>query len=1220
MKKILLIVFIAGIAFLGLGIVLIMNSSVQKTITLTALESAGMKATAERISLSLGNAEMDDVKVTLADGTQVELKALRAAFSLTDIVGGYYNIESIKVDDIVVKIPATTQPKAQPTPKTDKLEIPFNGIFNQVKNLNMRFRLGELAIRGKLIQEGEMTVNFDIQSKGISSGTTGAINYTVTTAGITPNSKIPSLKVNGAITTSLNPQSQPTALGFSANMINDGNTYGLTVNAEARESGDAEKYNVTLNRTVQGQAPQILAYVDGGFTYANRELGATYKVNVDQDVVKGSGFAPEKMGDVNVSLSGGFKSALATLQTELNGVLKLNLPKPEGWDSSLKSLGPIAVGVNYAAKTDMQTLSFDQLSASVASEKAPGLLNLDLARAFTLPLKMGTDGVTIPPGQLATLKINLPLALANALPTNPVQLAGALSAVLDLSAEEGKTFKVKSTQPLNLNILSASLMGMPLLEQLALSLNLAVVYSPSGITATLKDTRLMSYAKEAGVIDLHYTMKSDAKGVSENNVNTKVSLNLSHLFKQPALASYRELLPPEELLLKLETSLTHVGTLLKLHQANVSVAKANIPAPLLSIRTLNKMDISLAPGAFDTSSLHGELVEVSANSLPLALLAPFIKDMTVSGDFAGKIIASADKGTFTVKTTDALKIAKLSVVQPAGVNIKNLNIATRLQASHNQQSKKTQFDVSEFSLADGDKAVAGITVCGAMLIGDKLPEDLKASIQLDLAALKQLIALPQLAKITSGNLKLDATLKGATQSQINATVSLTNVASVGQTVSIQSLTTGFNGGLQMTPFTIQGKAPLTLTSSTGVSDINIDLKFGDGFPIAERFVKIVSTKIIGDDFMALANAFTPAEDPKTVAAKPAPTAEKPAPAKPTRDKVPFWEAIAAKFDVQSTQILFKNYEIKNLTLDAVADAQKFNVSKLTANVLDAPFALNGIFTFDTVRAKAYDFKGKMSFQNLSLGKAFNISNWIDGLFFLEADANGDGDTLASVMDQLMGGLSIKANKGTLYFVDKGAGLVGSASGLISQGGAAVDTIGSLLGVNTKSITGVAKTVSNIAGMLQNLKFINFDVLIKRGVNLDLVFERIRVDGDVSSLNGTGKITHQPGVALTEQPLSINLQLGAKGILADGFKELGMLAKEKDDKGYYNAYTFPVAGTLAKPDFKILNTLKDLATKLIPGGNKTEAEQAAEQKKPKTVEDVIKGKGVDKAKDLLKGLF
>ena len=99
------------------------------------------------------------------------------------------------------------------------------------------------------------------------------------------------------------------------------------------------------------------------------------------------------------------------------------------------------------------------------------------------------------------------------------------------------------------------------------------------------------------------------------------------------------------------------------------------------------------------------------------------------------------------------------------------------------------------------------------------------------------------------------------------------------------------------------------------------------------------------------------------------------------------------------------------------------------------------------------------------------------------------------------------------------------------------------------------------------------VRVERGADLNFQFTAIEFLSPLVRVTGTGGITRSPSAPdapLQDQPMNVQLQLGAKGGLATLFRTARVLGTATDDQGFtLLRQPFTIGGTAAKPDASAL---------------------------------------------------
>ena len=102
----------------------------------------------------------------------------------------------------------------------------------------------------------------------------------------------------------------------------------------------------------------------------------------------------------------------------------------------------------------------------------------------------------------------------------------------------------------------------------------------------------------------------------------------------------------------------------------------------------------------------------------------------------------------------------------------------------------------------------------------------------------------------------------------------------------------------------------------------------------------------------------------------------------------------------------------------------------------------------------------------------------------------------------------------------------------------------------------------LADRLREVPYDQINVVAHRGADLDIHCTEFALIAPELRVSGQGRITHQPGRSVADQPLSFDGELGARGRLAESLNTVGLLSDQRDDLGYTKMIQpFHLGGTL-----------------------------------------------------------
>jgi hypothetical protein len=131
----------------------------------------------------------------------------------------------------------------------------------------------------------------------------------------------------------------------------------------------------------------------------------------------------------------------------------------------------------------------------------------------------------------------------------------------------------------------------------------------------------------------------------------------------------------------------------------------------------------------------------------------------------------------------------------------------------------------------------------------------------------------------------------------------------------------------------------------------------------------------------------------------------------------------------------------------------------------------------------------------------------------------------------------------------------------------------------RSLEKKGRAVSGFSKAVTGIRYDRIDVALSRTDSQGIGIDSFSLISPEIRLEGVGSVLATPGSALLAEPLELDLELRARGRVADLLRTAGLLADEKDDLGY-SACTIPfdISGTLARPD---MTRFRESLLKLMP---------------------------------------
>jgi hypothetical protein len=362
------------------------------------------------------------------------------------------------------------------------------------------------------------------------------------------------------------------------------------------------------------------------------------------------------------------------------------------------------------------------------------------------------------------------------------------------------------------------------------------------------------------------------------------------------------------------------------------------------------------------------------------------------------------------------------------------------------------------------------------------------------------------------------------------------------------------------------------SEATPSSSIIIDGTLRPTDPTLDYTLNINSQEVEVADFIFLTEAFTPEakiQQNPTSAARPSLPGVVPkqavkyqeikyAPAEP-----PFWLGSTGQVSASIDSLLLSNgLRVDNLIAQARVHSNQIFVeavdAKLGTGILSAVTGIQ--YQLDEPKPFTFQAKGVLKeFYPSSLKTTSNplpIQGAITGSF----DIAGTGQTLQIAREQAYGAVEITSKEGifTAFQLNQPRKLGLAGAGLAGLGLSAL--------LDNDAIQDTTQALLNTLPYFQSIPYDSLDLTISRQQNMPLSIDAFSVYSPDLRIDATGAIASKDLRGLTTAPLHLDIQLSAKGALANQLNTLQLLNTEPDINGFLLLKKpLEVDGSLEAPD-------------------------------------------------------
>jgi hypothetical protein len=636
-------------------------------------------------------------------------------------------------------------------------------------------------------------------------------------------------------------------------------------------------------------------------------------------------------------------------------------------------------------------------------------------------------------------------------------------------------------------------------------------------------------------------------------------------------------------------------------------------APVLNVDLKKVMTLG---GKQDFS---GELLDVQVTQLPLAWLAPWLPEgmsiegaplsltLSVSRNTQGSLVLRSPQpvlvGPISVSDSGARLFEKVSLV---------VNPSVEVRADKTIQYTLDALNVSDRYGSFIEGTVSGRLPADAGKTGPLAGIETRVMLQVGLQELYQQPALAGKASIMAGVLSLDITLDEKLKYAFMVQGGIKGLRA-----------RSMPGASQDYRFALQGN--VTGTSDVWAVGMNLQvgseknpsssLQFtGEARPNEEPLTfkaSLTGERIRQSDFNLLAAAFSSVPIQQASSTPSSWTSSSGNYGQNSSQSgsatiAPPWAMVDGEATVAIKEIqLESGHLITGLIAQVLISEPKLLLNEISAKIGSGVFKGSSEVLYAPTQMNAYQLAADITFNQLdpSVFAKKHAGNFpVRGLFDGVFKMTGQGRSLDDAMEDSIADLKVTGKDGVLtaFELDNRGQLGLGLAGLLGE---SFDRPG-------------ISALSNTVPYFKDIHFDNFILELKRGQDKRVLVPQLKLTGEYLLIDATGEVAASRLTELMDQPLNLDLSIGAKGQLVRYLEILQLLQAQTSDDGYRRwIRTMKITGTLADPNTdEVMAVLKSAANRAFSTTKKdlqneavseqtTQAELApAETPKKKTKEE------------------
>jgi hypothetical protein len=581
--------------------------------------------------------------------------------------------------------------------------------------------------------------------------------------------------------------------------------------------------------------------------------------------------------------------------------------------------------------------------------------------------------------------------------------------------------------------------------------------------------------------------------------------------------------------------------------------------PVATVQALQAFEFNLKTGELNVADPAKDLLGVVFQGLPLAWVGPLLARegyAATGGDLQGEFVASARHGGFALRPRTPLTVDNLSLSRTEGrALVTAVDVSLAASADYTPQGWQVEFA----PLTIRRQSLVLLTVEGKMgqLAGEHQAIKVAGKWSGQLPGLLAQPAVLGSAVLTAGAGQGDFAASLGDKQEIQLRLALTNLSAPAAprlpaiTVELR-LDRASDGQITFS-------APVRLELDDRKSDLTLA---GTCLPAATGLIldaRLTSEFLAVEDAQILA---APLSGPVSASAGAAG-----APA------APVWAGVSGQVALAFKKVVYNGqFQITDVTGVLRLDAGAFRLVNGRGGFdADSDVRLAGGVTFHPATPQPYALAADFALNNFATAPAFRAIDparlpSVDARINLTSKLTATGASVTDLAERARGDLLI-TSKGGLFRL-----LSADLTDRIQRTQSRVTAIASFLGVVTDDFVNKTKILSDIAKALSEIPFDQLSVTATRDATLNLQLTDFTLISPEVRIGGGGEIRHVAGVPVLAQPLTVQLNLGARGKLGDLIQRAGLLEARQDNLGYA-AFAVPlhIAGTLGNPDTNDIRT-------------------------------------------------
>jgi len=596
-----------------------------------------------------------------------------------------------------------------------------------------------------------------------------------------------------------------------------------------------------------------------------------------------------------------------------------------------------------------------------------------------------------------------------------------------------------------------------------------------------------------------------------------------------------------------------VGASLRVARLDTSLAGAR---PAVSVTALQSFEFNPSSGELKVAVPSGDLVGIYVSGVPLSWLKGALPRLDMSGgDVQGEFVMRAEDGRLVLRTKAPLSAAGVALSASGRPLASGLGLSAFVLADYAPQG--WQFQLAPLEVRSEGIRIISLEARFGRLAGADRAVKAAGSWSASLPALLSQPGADGLPLLTAGDASGSFEASLDSTREVRVKLSVRNLAPpAGSAAVLPAITSevraDFEGGGR-----VKFGIPIHLDYGARAADLAFSGTVANDSKGPVLDATLGGTRFVPDDLAAMA-ALGGRGDGLAGAPGGAPRA---------LQGGPFWPTLRGRISFRIEEVLLPKVDLRDIRGTLVINGDTLGVEGGSANFGDGSASrLEGQLEFSRAAERPYALRATVSLDNLDFAPLFRAMNpdkppAIEGRFDVTGHLTGSGEGLGDLLDRAQGDVRLSSKDGRFRGLQ--TDIVDSIKQAPSRLVGALDTVSSLFGKKSENI-GTALVES--AKEISEIHYDQMGVSAERGADRDIHLTEITLIAPEERLAGRGAIAYADGVAIRDQALSVDLDMGARGHLAGVLDLVGLLRDGQDALGYRQLnQTIHLGGSLRSVD-------------------------------------------------------